>query len=797
MNFGHKKYGLNDSLSDTYAGLESAVMKVNARNDFCSSNRDSNTNGKVDTLLKRSLTCDIYREIRHYEPCIIGQVLHHMVITNDNLYLVEYPNPKSVRRFCSIQEIISVHLVEDEIQFLSEDQRKSAQHIRISCRKQNIDRNVVAKTGDEPSHDIQESSSDLNIPSNSAKDKKATIKPSKWKRMKAMLHRPRRVVNVTNKTVEVNDVPSRSEPILGNAEGSDKSSSEASEDKSGDKFTGKSVWKSLLMRNEAGLTTITDENTMKFVSPGKSKKNSKTSNDLTMETVNCAHYNNNNAVVTSEEHLVSTVANTNDGTYELSTITKGTKEVVVSSSTGNDIIASYEESNDSRIIKEMRSTSQCLESHPINHQLRSLNGPLMRSKTALGNYYDLNKMTQNMVNVMSWKWKINSSLNLESSCRNITDEHQRLRLKWQESKTMSLKYSRSNQQSISGMVSGHANDDALTRIVNHEVYVWSPTSVLYMILSNLWIRNLVKETLQIPNVSRQKLCKIKRPNVDQNVELTYRRICRKLNTSHPVHDAGELAFQLKKLNSLAKKYFSIKKLLWTEPENVVNLLQNLKSVSNLWFDHVVRQDNEQEYIINDKYAESLSTLLEFFTLAFNGTDVVQSRTNLLRLNKYNLLKDVLNIVIVNIIKTYSHRSDGGHNIVFKISSSSPSKDLENEVTVDGIISIIHTKLFMMMYELLLAVQHLDYLNRSSKSTESSVIKIVLQTVDNYSCMKQLLSYTMNDIVTMVKPAEDNQLYNGESVVRFYVNLFIIDIMDINHPLYITLSTTYNEEIRYK
>ena len=72
-------------------------------------------NVKLDTFLKRNAERDVYERIRAYEPCIvvsdsINKVFMHVVLSDDSIYLTEYP-PRTIRQAVCFRDIVDVELV--------------------------------------------------------------------------------------------------------------------------------------------------------------------------------------------------------------------------------------------------------------------------------------------------------------------------------------------------------------------------------------------------------------------------------------------------------------------------------------------------------------------------------------------------------------------------------------------------------------------------------------------------------------------------------------------------------------
>ncbi|XP_076153518.1 uncharacterized protein C12orf56 homolog [Alosa pseudoharengus] len=93
------------------------------------------SNVKLDSFLKRNTERDVYERIRAYEPCVvvsesINKVFMHVVLSDDSIYLTEYP-PRTVQQAVCFRDITDVELVNDFPDFLSGQERERSQHIRV------------------------------------------------------------------------------------------------------------------------------------------------------------------------------------------------------------------------------------------------------------------------------------------------------------------------------------------------------------------------------------------------------------------------------------------------------------------------------------------------------------------------------------------------------------------------------------------------------------------------------------------------------------------------------------------
>ncbi|XP_062373445.1 uncharacterized protein C12orf56 homolog [Sardina pilchardus] len=95
-------------------------------------------NVKLDSFLKRNTERDVYERIRAYEPCVvvsesINKVFMHVVLSDDSIYLTEYP-PRTIQQAVCFRDITDVELVNDFPDFLSGRERERSQHIRVVFR---------------------------------------------------------------------------------------------------------------------------------------------------------------------------------------------------------------------------------------------------------------------------------------------------------------------------------------------------------------------------------------------------------------------------------------------------------------------------------------------------------------------------------------------------------------------------------------------------------------------------------------------------------------------------------------
>ncbi|XP_051886009.1 uncharacterized protein C12orf56 homolog [Pristis pectinata] len=96
----------------------------------------SKRHAKLDFFLKRHLDDSVFNKIRMYEACIAVTERKHkktfdfVVLTDECIYLTENP-PKTIQEAVHLSDVVAIELVDDYPDFLSGQDRESAQHIRI------------------------------------------------------------------------------------------------------------------------------------------------------------------------------------------------------------------------------------------------------------------------------------------------------------------------------------------------------------------------------------------------------------------------------------------------------------------------------------------------------------------------------------------------------------------------------------------------------------------------------------------------------------------------------------------
>ncbi|TDG96560.1 hypothetical protein EPR50_G00229870 [Perca flavescens] len=96
----------------------------------------SRRNIKLDSFLKRNTERMVYERIRAYEPCVvksatINKVYMHVVLSDERVYLTEYPPRTLTEAFC-FRDVQDIELVNDLPDFLRGKDRELCQHIRIT-----------------------------------------------------------------------------------------------------------------------------------------------------------------------------------------------------------------------------------------------------------------------------------------------------------------------------------------------------------------------------------------------------------------------------------------------------------------------------------------------------------------------------------------------------------------------------------------------------------------------------------------------------------------------------------------
>ncbi|XP_070847626.1 uncharacterized protein C12orf56-like isoform X4 [Chaetodon trifascialis] len=91
---------------------------------------------KLDSFLKRNTERTVYERIRACEPCVvisetINKVYMHVVLSDDRVYLTEYP-PRTLTAAFSFRRVRDIELVNDLPDFLRGKDRELCQHIRIT-----------------------------------------------------------------------------------------------------------------------------------------------------------------------------------------------------------------------------------------------------------------------------------------------------------------------------------------------------------------------------------------------------------------------------------------------------------------------------------------------------------------------------------------------------------------------------------------------------------------------------------------------------------------------------------------
>uniref|UniRef100_UPI00398F63B2 uncharacterized protein C12orf56 homolog isoform X3 n=1 Tax=Pristiophorus japonicus TaxID=55135 RepID=UPI00398F63B2 len=96
----------------------------------------SKRHDKLDFFLKRHLEERVFNKIRMYEACIVvserkhKKAFEYVILTDECIYLTQNP-PKTIHEAVLLNDVVAIELVDDYPDFLSGQDRESAQHIRI------------------------------------------------------------------------------------------------------------------------------------------------------------------------------------------------------------------------------------------------------------------------------------------------------------------------------------------------------------------------------------------------------------------------------------------------------------------------------------------------------------------------------------------------------------------------------------------------------------------------------------------------------------------------------------------
>ncbi|XP_072341107.1 uncharacterized protein C12orf56 homolog isoform X3 [Scyliorhinus torazame] len=91
---------------------------------------------KLDFFLKRHLEESVFNKIRMYEACIVvserkqKKAFEYVILTDECIYLTQNP-PKTIHEAVHLNDVVAIELVDDYPDFLSGQDRESAQHVRI------------------------------------------------------------------------------------------------------------------------------------------------------------------------------------------------------------------------------------------------------------------------------------------------------------------------------------------------------------------------------------------------------------------------------------------------------------------------------------------------------------------------------------------------------------------------------------------------------------------------------------------------------------------------------------------
>ncbi|XP_043565894.1 uncharacterized protein C12orf56 homolog isoform X1 [Chiloscyllium plagiosum] len=96
----------------------------------------SKRHDKLEFFLKRHLEESVFNKIRMYEACIVvserksKKAFEYVILTDECIYLTQNP-PKTIHEAVHLNDVVAIELVDDYPDFLSGQDRESAQHIRI------------------------------------------------------------------------------------------------------------------------------------------------------------------------------------------------------------------------------------------------------------------------------------------------------------------------------------------------------------------------------------------------------------------------------------------------------------------------------------------------------------------------------------------------------------------------------------------------------------------------------------------------------------------------------------------
>ncbi|XP_069760333.1 uncharacterized protein C12orf56 homolog isoform X2 [Narcine bancroftii] len=97
----------------------------------------SKRHDKLDFFLKRHLDESVFNKIRMYEACIVAtegklkKTFDFVVLTDECIYLTQNP-PRTIHEVVHLSDVVAIELIDDYPDFLSGQDRESAQHIRIA-----------------------------------------------------------------------------------------------------------------------------------------------------------------------------------------------------------------------------------------------------------------------------------------------------------------------------------------------------------------------------------------------------------------------------------------------------------------------------------------------------------------------------------------------------------------------------------------------------------------------------------------------------------------------------------------
>ncbi|KAG1680535.1 Endoplasmin [Nymphon striatum] len=228
--------------------------------------------------------------------------------------------------------------------------------------------------------------------------------------------------------------------------------------------------------------------------------------------------------------------------------------------------------------------------------------PMIRSRTALGNYYDLNLLVKN---VSSEKRRISGIVD------NVLTNH----------------------IDFKGSLELSNADEDLQEIV---LSIWNTDSVLYKVIYNSWIKSLMRKTVKCPTIANKP---------EKNIDIAYKLLCRKLKQAK---DPACLIFNVQKLSSFAKKYFHVEKMFWSETSTLNHLVKILgESAKIIKADWTRKPDTLQ--------LEVVSCIMVLFVQMLEDSATVHFRHIIIEGNNYKMFEGIV-FVSINLMQVMSRKN---------------------------------------------------------------------------------------------------------------------------------------------